>query len=469
MDDFAFCRALNEGRPYFGPKYACAQGRPERHIYLRALVEQMHVQTPAGPLNILEIGSWAGGSAITWARALQATGRTGYVCCVDSWAQYFDLSVDRDPVYREMNAGAANGDIVRIFHHNIRVCGVADRVIAMKGRSEDILPLLSPQTFDVIFVDGSHRYDHVVTDIRLSRPLLKDSGVLCGDDFELHWNDCDVTDLDEAVATDADYVTLGGTSFHPGVTAGVRDALGFVSVYDGVWMTQIRSGETRPIALMARDSTIPPHLTPLESDIAPSHLSESDNYTILQLGARFVAVARSLGPIDLMREPVGTREFPPLLLIDADEARLRARVATLEYANRPSFEVVEQRNTHMLVRGGARVYAVARSLGHVDLLFERLGEREISDVLLIDTDELRLRARLSEIEKTSYRPTLELIEERATHVLVRGGSKVYAIARCLGHVDLFSERLGDRQLADILLIDDDEDRLRLRLAEIEDG
>jgi predicted O-methyltransferase YrrM len=464
--DYELNRALREGRPYFGHVYACGQGRPERHVYMRALVEHFDAQLPQGPLRILEIGSWAGGSAVTWAKALQSTGREGEVWCVDSWKPHFDLTVDSGDVYREMNAGATSGDIIRIFHHNLRACGVDDRVVVLKGRSQDVLPRLSPRTFDIIFIDGSHSYADVLADIQISKGLLKNGGALCGDDFEIHWGNCDPAALDAAVASGIDYSVYGTTSFHPGVTAALRDAVGTVSAFEGFWVAQIVDERATPVELRPHSTSIPEHLIVS----AAANLATEDStrlFNVVRVDDKRIAVARSLGIIDLFHEPVGLREFPPLLLIDENDARLRERIAAIEAAERPVLQVVEERLLHVVVRGGDKVYAVARTLGPVNLLLDRLGDRELPAVLLIDNDEERLRERLVQVESAAVRPAFEVIEERPLHMLIRGGDTLYAVSRSLGPVDLLETRLGEREIPGVLLIDSDETRLRARLEELE--
>jgi len=74
--------ALLLGRPYFGPALRALQGPPLRHQYMAPVVKAVGHQVDH-PIEILEIGSWAGASAISWASALQTLGLKGRVTCVD--------------------------------------------------------------------------------------------------------------------------------------------------------------------------------------------------------------------------------------------------------------------------------------------------------------------------------------------------------------------------------------------------
>ena len=62
----------------------------------------------------------------------------------------------------------------------------------MIGRSEDFLKILSPfAEFDLIFIDGSHIYQDVLSDIQLSLPLVREGGILCGHDCENKYTNYD--------------------------------------------------------------------------------------------------------------------------------------------------------------------------------------------------------------------------------------------------------------------------------------
>src|SRR5690348_4877464 len=78
--------ALLLGKPYFGDALRAKQGLIERHQYFRPVIS---IFDRSVPLNILEIGSWAGASAISWALALRDTRHPGRITCVDPWEPYF--------------------------------------------------------------------------------------------------------------------------------------------------------------------------------------------------------------------------------------------------------------------------------------------------------------------------------------------------------------------------------------------
>lgn len=79
--------------------------------------------------------------------------------------------------------------ISNVFLSNIKLSGGADRVTTIEGRSDTALRKLPMDSFDVIYIDGSHRGDDVLSDAVLSWALLRVGGLLIFDDYlwEMHY------------------------------------------------------------------------------------------------------------------------------------------------------------------------------------------------------------------------------------------------------------------------------------------
>lgn len=77
--------------------------------------------------------------------------------------------------------------VEKTFLNNTKT--ISDRLTVYKGTSTKILPLLNEnlEHYDVIFIDGSHYYRHVMQDSLMSWPLLKVGGYLIWDDY-LWWS-----------------------------------------------------------------------------------------------------------------------------------------------------------------------------------------------------------------------------------------------------------------------------------------
>lgn len=120
------------------------------------------------PIRILEIGSWEGRSTLfllTYFRKAELT-------CVDTWAGG-----------DEHQHTAALDHLEERFDRNI--AAFADRITKCKGFSSQVLPHLigEKQSFDLVYVDGSHASHDVLIDGVTSWRMLRTGGVMIFDDF----------------------------------------------------------------------------------------------------------------------------------------------------------------------------------------------------------------------------------------------------------------------------------------------
>jgi len=258
---YRFC--LLTGRPYFGGHLHATQGHLSRHGYMHCLVLNEAARRPNQPLHILEIGSWAGGSAITWANALKTAGAAGKVFCVDLWKPYVRAETVQSRNMKAMNQELHSGEIFPLFLHNIRASGHEDIVVPIRGESRAVLPLLGDRKFPILFVDGDHRYEAAHSDITQSLELVASDGVLCGDDLELQ-----ISEIDAAGAwakKDEDYIrdAKTGKPYHPGVTLAVGKIFDKVAVWDGFWAVRKTAAGWQPVD-MAKPAALPmpEHLQP---------------------------------------------------------------------------------------------------------------------------------------------------------------------------------------------------------------
>jgi predicted O-methyltransferase YrrM len=113
-------------------------------------------------VRMLEIGSFEGRSAV-WFLENVLTHPTSRLICVDPFC---------DP-----RAEAR-------FDHNMKLCKAGARLDKRRELSEKVLPGLEPASFDLVYVDGSHRAAAVLLDAMLGWELLKPGGVLTFDDYE---------------------------------------------------------------------------------------------------------------------------------------------------------------------------------------------------------------------------------------------------------------------------------------------
>ncbi len=251
---------IKTGKPYFGIRFSACQGARRRHAYMQALVKLLASEGIKEP-SLLEVGSWAGGSAVTWGKALQKYCSGGKVLCADHWKPYFDLSKNTQPVYRKMDSAARGEAIFDLFLHNVRTSGIGDRVLILRGDSKVTLPLLKPGTFDLAFIDASHAYSDVLPDIKTCGSLVRDGGIICGDDLELQLDECPL-DYTRKLADEQDYVPhpTAGKSYHPGVTLAVDEVMGRVSCWEGLWAMRKEGAIWKQFKLKTPPPGDPPHL-----------------------------------------------------------------------------------------------------------------------------------------------------------------------------------------------------------------
>ena len=112
-------------------------------------------------LRMLEIGSLEGRSAV-WFLEQILTHPSASIVCVD----WFGVP--------EQSAR---------FDHNIGLTGAPEKVTKLAGTSHRLLRDMAEASFDIVYVDGSHRAADVLLDAMLSWYLLKPGGVLLFDDY----------------------------------------------------------------------------------------------------------------------------------------------------------------------------------------------------------------------------------------------------------------------------------------------
>src|SRR5262249_6478657 len=153
-------------------------------------------------------------------------------------------------------------------------------------------------------------------------------------------------------------------------------------------------------------------------------VAETDGYNLIQAGERFVAVAKSLGPVNLFDERLGERELGSLVLVGSNLEEVRIRAKGLEKSARPLILVAET-DCYNLIQAGERFVAVAKSLGPVNLFDERLGERELGSLVLVGSnlEEVRIRAK---VPYTTLFPSI-LVAETDGYNLIQAGERFVAV------------------------------------------
>ena len=167
-------------------------------------------------LITLEIGSWIGHGTSILALSSKE------VVCVDWWKG--SVGVENE----QMRYPAVSPVIFALFQYNLT--RVWDKIHPMIGDHRSTLPLLRDKTFDLVCVDGDHRYSEVAFDIKEARRVVKPGGLIFGHDYEI--NPAGVSE--EALQAHKEEDAIDGT--YAGVILSVREAFGGDFEYgDGYW------------------------------------------------------------------------------------------------------------------------------------------------------------------------------------------------------------------------------------------
>jgi predicted O-methyltransferase YrrM len=219
---------------------------------LRSFVAYVAAERAQQPLAIVEVGTWLGWSAIAWHTALRdLCGGSGRIVCVDPWVTYEGKAGIGQQLDNDQNQLLESGEAFATFLHNIAAAGATDRIEIKRGASNDILPALPSGGFDIVYIDGDHSYAQVRQDLANAIPLVRDGGLICGDDLEVLFPECNQMLCAKWAELGAEYVRdpATGLGFHPGVTLAVWRQFGPVSRWGLTWAMQRRGESWVPITL----------------------------------------------------------------------------------------------------------------------------------------------------------------------------------------------------------------------------
>lgn len=83
----------------------------------------------------------------------------------------------------QMIAPGVGGTLAGILHRNLNGCGLDQIVVPILTESTRAAKLFPPESVDFGFIDGDHRYESVLADLRAWWPTIKPGGVLAGHDY----------------------------------------------------------------------------------------------------------------------------------------------------------------------------------------------------------------------------------------------------------------------------------------------
>lgn len=388
------------------------QGPAIRKAHMTSLVRHLKEKRALRTVNILEVGSWAGASTITWAKAIKDLGLSGSVHCVDIWEPYFDLEANTAEIYEKMNRAADHGEIFLEFQRNIAAAGVEDIVTITKGNSREVLPGLARHSYQIVFLDASHLYADIYNDILQAKELVADQGILCGDDYELPASSVDREAHRQALLNNVDFTNdpVSGVSYHPGVSQAIADTLGDVSAWDGLWAVERGGSGFEKIDHLDYEPDIPEHLRPGDKP-ALTEISGSElGFNIIRSQGRYVACRKSLGavdfslPLDTLVQShadsdlfvAATLEDTLLRLCDLMIGEIKSKLE-----DKTTVELVESHLGFNIVYCRGQYAGCRQSLGAIDFTrsLRSLSQIYSTDDLFFDSRREKVLMRICEIEK----------------------------------------------------------------------
>lgn len=130
------------------------------------------------PIRYLEIGAFYGANVLS-VEKLYAHHPDSKLICIDPWTDY-----DSYPEYKGQQTS-----IYATFMRNIHP--IQDKLTIHRGLSNEVLPTLEDNSFDIIYIDGNHEPEYVLEDAVLSFRKLKVGGHMIFDDYG--WGGPDLT------------------------------------------------------------------------------------------------------------------------------------------------------------------------------------------------------------------------------------------------------------------------------------
>jgi len=251
---------MTAGEPNFTGIYG-GTANPLRQVFMMGVVWRLSEDFKHGNLDLLEVGSWAGASALTWGQALETHNEgNGSLTCVDAWKPYYDIEEIPDELSRLINEALKDDEPYRVFSDNMKFMPPSIDLTVRRGWSSEVLPTLPENSFHLVYLDSDHSYAAVSEDLHRASNLVVDGGIICGDDLELQAHEVDASIARERPKLDKAVDPNSGTEFHPGVALAVAEAFGPVSSWHGFWAMRKEGDTWQPVSLEGMPAQVPNYL-----------------------------------------------------------------------------------------------------------------------------------------------------------------------------------------------------------------
>lgn len=126
--------------------------------------------------KFVEVGSWKGRSSCYLGVEIYNSNKNIYLDCIDTW--------EGSEEHLNMNI-INNNCLYKEFLKNTQPLRSIIRPIKMK--STEAVSMYEDNSLDFVFIDASHEYSDVLTDINVWFPKVKNGGMFCGHDYSPNW------------------------------------------------------------------------------------------------------------------------------------------------------------------------------------------------------------------------------------------------------------------------------------------
>ena len=386
-------------------------GSEEQEVILRTFAEA----SSRPGCQFLEIGSWCGDSTLILGKVAQAN--RGHLFCIDWW---------KGNKGTELEKIASQTDIFSFFWKRICDQRLQDVVIPIRARSDVALKILKSQSFDLIYLDGDHRYGSILKDIQRCKSLVRENGIMCGDDCEGRMADFDPIFLDKGKHRDF------YQSAHCGVILAVGKSFREFSIDYSIWSVRASRTGRSPHKWQPTHFSFPGLLK--RRQLPPSPIGLTSNHILYQYEDKVYATPRGVENFDITDKQ--QRSHPELVVADSTQAMEELIHEKIYSIGIP--HLVEPYRGHNIVEYGGLIYAVSQAVGPLDLSLEE--ERKRPEVMTASSRS-ELEKKIDAVCDLLDPPIL--LESYKEYNLVRYGQRIYALSQFLGPLDLRQEAVRD--------------------------
>lgn len=142
--------------------------RPEGLLGIENIIDMLNTNC-----IMAEVGCYYGESTLMWASSEKII----KIYAIDPWEDFYDIN---DGASQKGNMA----EVENVFDENIK--GIS-KIIKCKQKSLIAAEKIENKSLDFVYLDGSHKHEDVMNDIKTWIPKIKNGGILGGHDIT--WRD----------------------------------------------------------------------------------------------------------------------------------------------------------------------------------------------------------------------------------------------------------------------------------------